>query len=68
METISSLRRQIEALKRKYAREIAAAVLKSVAQKNRQPLGHRHRQKTTQAQPPALRPEGSQGRLPPENL
>ena len=33
METISSLRRQIEALKRKYAREIAAAVLKSVAQK-----------------------------------
>ncbi len=33
METISSLRRQIEALKRKYAREIAAAVLKPVAQK-----------------------------------
>ena len=31
METISSLRRQIEALKRKYAREIAAAVLKPVA-------------------------------------
>ncbi len=33
METISSLRRQIEALKRKYAREIAAAVLKPVASK-----------------------------------
>ncbi len=33
METISSLRRQIEALKRKYAREIAAAVLEPVANK-----------------------------------
>ena len=33
METISSLRRQIEALKRKYAREIAAAVLEPVADK-----------------------------------
>ena len=33
METLSSLRRQIEALKRKYAREIAAAVLEPVADK-----------------------------------
>ena len=33
METISSIRRQIEALKRKYAREIAAAVLEPVANK-----------------------------------
>ena len=31
--TIGSLRRRLEALKRKYAREIAAAVLKPVAQK-----------------------------------
>ena len=33
METLSSLRRQIEALKRKYAREIAAAVLEPIADK-----------------------------------
>ena len=33
MYTLSQLRRQLEALKRKYARVIAAAVLKPVAQK-----------------------------------
>ena len=68
METISSLRRQVEALKRKYARVIAAAVLKPVADKIVNLWDIATAKKQPKPNPLLCVRKGRQGRLPPPHL